>query len=243
VPSILRENDGVFFAGNTEQLDDYAPQLVNAPRQGELPWELPSEVIFETPRTVPTSPAGDAEERLQKTAAAVASAARGQARRAFALEHIAFRDPLTELWNRRAFEDRFARLDTGLSPNTRAILMIDLDHLGAVNERSGHEAGDRALIGVAQCLADILRPSDFAARYGGDEFVVLLPDTSLTQAAEIGEQLRDRVERDLEWLQLTVSVGVCAADAEGRRRATLDVHQAVYEAKERGRNQVALVSR
>jgi GGDEF domain-containing protein len=74
------------------------------------------------------------------------------------------------------------------------------------------------------------------------EFVVLLPDTSLQEAADIGEQFRGRVERELKELQLTVSVGVGGAHQASRRRATLDVHRAVYEAKERGRNQVALVA-
>jgi diguanylate cyclase (GGDEF)-like protein len=118
--------------------------------------------------------------------------------------------------------------------------MIDVDHFKAINDGYGHRAGDLALIGVARCIDDSLRPGDFAARYGGDEFVVLLPDTATAAAVEIGERIRRWIETTLTAPQITVSIGISVPDHADRRRAALDVDRALYAAKEHGRNQLAV---
>jgi two-component system cell cycle response regulator len=177
---------------------------------------------------------------MAQTTAAAADAARGQARRAFVLEQLAFRDPLTELWNRRAFDDRFQELTFPGALHPPAIVMIDVDHFKSINDGFGHEAGDRALIGVARGILSALRPGDFAARYGGDEFVVLLPDTRQDEAARIGERIRSEIEASMTDPPLTVSIGVSVPEHTDRRRASLDVDQALYTAKEHGRNQVVI---
>ena len=118
--------------------------------------------------------------------------------------------------------------------------MIDVDRFKEINDRFGHAAGDRALIGVARCITSVIRSSDFAARYGGDDFAVLLPEAPRDVAAEIGEHIRISVERELTDPQITVSIGVCAPDNIDRRRCTLDGDGALYRAKQRGRNQVAV---
>jgi len=143
-------------------------------------------------------------------------------------------------WNRRAFDDHYAVLAADALATPPSIMMIDIDEFKLINDRHGHHAGDRALIGVAHSLTRSLRPTDFAARYGGDEFVVLLPDTPLAPAAEIAERIRAAVEHDMADLGLTVSVGVFMTQNADRRRAALGVDGALYQAKERGRNQVAL---
>jgi diguanylate cyclase len=175
---------------------------------------------------------------MAQTTAAAADAARGQARRAFGLEQIAFRDQLTGLWSRRAFDDRYRSMTAGEITPAPALLMIDVDRFKAVNDSFGHDAGDRTLIDVARCITGELRSEDFAARYAGDEFVVLLPDTSATAAAEIGERIRGAVRSELEDRSVTVSIGASVPDHADRRRTTLDADRALYEAKEAGRNQV-----
>jgi diguanylate cyclase (GGDEF)-like protein len=240
VPAVLRHGAGVFYAADTEQLAEAVDRVVSSRPEGELPPEIARGGIkFGRFVGIATDVSGGLEARLTQTTAAAADAARGQARRAFVLEQLAFRDPLTELWNRRAFDDRYEALTGQQFTRAPTILMIDVDHFKSVNDGFGHDAGDRALIGVARCITSVLRPDDFAARYGGDEFVVLLPDTPPDEAARFGERIRGQVESELTDPPLTVSIGVSVPDHASRRRATLDVDRALYEAKECGRNQVA----
>lgn len=179
------------------------------------------------------------EARLTQTTAAAADAARGQARRAFALEQIVFRDPLTGLWSRRAFDDRYQDLTAGEITPAPTVLMVDVDHFKAVNDGFGRDVGDRVLVEVADCITRAMRPDDFAARYGGDEFAALLPDTPAHTAAQIGERIRSAITAELTDPPVTVSIGVSVPDHTDRRRATLDVDRALYEAKQHGRNQVS----
>ncbi len=242
VPAVLRRSAGVFYAASTEQLADYAyaSNALNAPAQSELPSGLArGGAGFGPPVDRPPALSGGLELRLAETAAAAADVARRHARRAVVLEQIAFRDPLTELWNRRAFDDRHQTVTDEPVHHPATILMIDIDRFKSVNDRFGHDAGDRALVGVTRCITESLRPTDFAARYGGDEFALLLPDTPLELAAEIAERIRSQVENELTDPQLTVSIGISVPDHADRRLAILDADRALYKAKER-RNQVAL---
>jgi diguanylate cyclase (GGDEF)-like protein len=173
------------------------------------------------------------------SAAALASAdtARESARRASAMEHLALHDPLTGMWNRRAFDDRFADLADGASDLT--LLMVDVDRFKHVNDTYGHDVGDLALVGIAVAMLANIRPGDFAARYGGDEFIVLLPDASTALAAEIAERIRAGVAATLHDPPVTVSVGL-ARFAGDRRLAGITVDQALYQAKAAGRNCVSV---
>ena len=152
-------------------------------------------------------------------------------------------DPLTDLPNRRYFEARLAeeiararRQDGAL-----ALLMIDLDRLKEINDTGGHDAGDRALCAVATALRDSVRRTDVAARYAGDEFVVLAPhtkaDAALGAAARIRERLRvlapDR----------TVSIGIADLEAMEHDEPTALLEaadHALYRAKRGGRDGVAV---
>ena len=239
VPAALREGAGVLYAADTEQLAAHLRRSLKALAPGELPRDIAiGGVAFRQVANVATD-IGVVAARLAQTTAAAADATRGEARRAFVLEQIAFRDALTHLWNRRAFDDRYQEL-TADGLRAPGILMIDVDHFKSINDRFGHEAGDRALVDVAQRMTGALRPGDFVARYGGDEFVVLLPDTLPEDAATIGERIRCAIASSLRDPRLTVSVGVSVPHHTDRRRAMLDVDRALYEAKEHGRNRAII---
>lgn len=168
---------------------------------------------------------------------AMADAARESARQAFELEDLAYRDVLTGLWNRRAYDDRLTELSAEDAPHGAA-LMLDVDAFKNVNDTYGHEAGDEALIGVGRAILKSIRPVDFGARFGGDEFVALLPGMSSEEATGVAERIRSTVERDLSDPPVTVSIGVAELSGDPRRTC-LAVDEALYEAKRAGRNQVA----
>ncbi|MGA2929131.1 MAG: diguanylate cyclase, partial [Solirubrobacteraceae bacterium] len=243
VPAVLRESAGVLYVADTEQLAELANSGLNIQPGGELPRSTArGGVHFNQSATTASDATEGLAARLAQTTAATADVARSHARRAFALEQLASSDPLTELCNRRAFDDRHqALIDTqGSRPPT--ILMIDIDRFKAINDDYGHHAGDRALTRVTAHITQALRPVDFVARYGADEFVVLLPDTPPAEAAEIAERIRSQVEHDPAEPKLTVSIGITVPDHADRRRATLDVDRALYDAKQHGRNQIVFAS-
>jgi diguanylate cyclase (GGDEF)-like protein len=153
-------------------------------------------------------------------------------------------EPKTGLYNMRHFTavvaqelERARRFD-----RTLAVLMVDVDHLRAVNTAHGHLAGDRALKDVADALGRATREYDIAARFGGDEFCVLLPETELEGALVVAERIRTLVERNAIEPRITVSIGVAA---HRRGEATPDelialADRAAYRAKFSGRNSVAV---
>lgn len=157
------------------------------------------------------------------------------------------RDHLTGLFNRRLLEDRIAAEDARFHRYGRptALLILDIDHFKAINDTHGHEAGDAALQALARVIRSTVRETDLAARLGGEEFVVLLPETALAGALEIAERLRKRVEElELEWegrpIELRVSVGAAAAPecVIGPAELLAAADAALYESKRGGRNRV-----
>ena len=168
------------------------------------------------------------------------------------LREVARTDPLTELFNRRAFMEaieieflRFKRL--GLNA---ALLMIDIDYFKQVNDRYGHEAGDRALASFTKILKIVTRSIDLPTRFGGDEFVVLLVNTDLSRAVEIAERIREAVFQTVVpspegEFGFTVSIGVTAfvSGDESFSEVIRRADQGMYRAKELGRNKVNVVSR
>lgn len=166
------------------------------------------------------------------------------------LSTMATHDALTGLFNRRELarllEDEIRRADRY---NRRlGVLWIDLDHFKLVNDRYGHAAGDTVLQSVSQLLADSIRSMDAIGRYGGEEFVVLLPEMDLEEARGSAERLR-RLVLDTpltiaggEQVRLTISVGVAVFPVHGTNADQLceAADRAMYRAKEAGRNQVVL---
>jgi len=168
------------------------------------------------------------------------------------LEAMAAMDPLTGLANRRAFADRLAR---SYDEATRydfdlACAMCDLDSYKSLNDSLGHQAGDRILVTTAEVIRRNLRSSDAAARYGGDEFVILLPHTSIEVALNVSdrirEQLRDATSQCTNASEgITLSAGVASLKSDHPASADALVamaDRALYAAKDRGKNRIATFS-
>jgi diguanylate cyclase (GGDEF)-like protein/PAS domain S-box-containing protein len=160
------------------------------------------------------------------------------------LRELATKDELTELYNRRHFLE-LAQVELARVRRTRAPLslaMIDVDHFKHVNDRFGHAAGDRALKELSLALRETVRTADVAARIGGEEFVLLLPDTGLEGALAVTERLRDRVRKselsvEGETLKFTVSAGVAELGPDESVDSLLKrADEALYRAKAAGRD-------
>ena len=158
------------------------------------------------------------------------------------VEHLARIDDLSGLQNRKTF---FQHLTSELvqAKRTRkplALIMLDLDSFKKINDRRGHLGGDRAIEQIGRLIRECCRTSDLAARYGGDEFVLLLPGSDITQAAAIAERVRSRVEAsDMPQFgeQITVSLGVASYNfKESEEELIARADQALYQAKQGGRN-------
>jgi len=161
-------------------------------------------------------------------------------------------DQLTSMPNRRSFDERLdMEWVRAIRDNTSiSLLAIDIDRFKAYNDTYGHQQGDAALIAVAGAITKaISRPGDFAARWGGEEFFVLLPDTSSSGALHIAERIRVDVSNtvipcaDGSETRVTVSIGAkTKAQVPGSSRKTFisEADKALYKAKESGRNKVCL---
>jgi two-component system, cell cycle response regulator len=157
-------------------------------------------------------------------------------------------DPLTNLYNRRFLAEilenelqRARRLHSIIS-----LLIVDIDHFKKVNDIYGHQMGDKVLVSVAETLREGLRTYDIASRYGGEEFVLVLPGTQLTGGLEVAERLRKAVQSlkfpiPMDRVVITVSVGVAMFPAEqvdGFDSLFNRADEALYRAKQSGRNRV-----
>ncbi len=162
------------------------------------------------------------------------------------LQHQAHSDPLTGLFNRRGFEFQleFAMALARRSGRPLSVLTIDVDHFKRINDRHGHDAGDEVLRTLASVLRQRLRESDVLARMGGEEFVVLLPDTPPDAAVAIAEQLRELLARTpmVHGGTVTASMGVATLRSSTDTAAAMlrRSDEALYEAKGAGRNNVQL---
>jgi two-component system, cell cycle response regulator len=169
-----------------------------------------------------------------------------QARRVARLESLARTDALTGLHNFRAMQSKldeeFARAARYAEP--LAVLLVDLDNLKTLNDQFGHEAGNAALRAMGDVFREELREVDFAARYGGDEFVALLPHQTAAEATVVAERLRVRLaSRPWPWPQpLTLSVGIAAMEGSAHVQDPASLiaaaDGALYRSKHKGRNRV-----
>lgn len=170
------------------------------------------------------------------------------------LKSIGLTDPLTCINNRRYFEQRLVEevADAVRHQQTLSCMFLDVDHFKRINDELGHQTGDLVLREIARLVSSQLRSSDVFSRYGGEEFVVLLPNTTERQAAEIAERIRSAVAEYLfpmpptnRW-QITISIGMSvlplSSETQGfdaRARAFVAMaDEALYEAKNTGRNRV-----
>ena len=162
-------------------------------------------------------------------------------------ELLSITDPLTGLLNRRYLEERLSE-ELERSKRHRfamSFLMVDIDDFKTYNDRHGHQAGDVALQMAAQCMKSALRAADVASRYGGEEFSILLPQTSAQEAKVIAERIRRKVERtqfphgkSQPLGAVTVSIGISSFGPQADTPASViyAADQALYAAKNRGKN-------
>jgi diguanylate cyclase (GGDEF)-like protein len=165
----------------------------------------------------------------------------------------AITDELTGIYNRRFLEDS---LGTYFDEARRAgrplsLIMIDLDRFREINERLGHAAGDRVIVEAASVFKECIRERDIAARYGGDEFTIILPDTPLEDARNVAEGIRAKTAAlpalkppEGGSIRVTTSQGVASFPDHGGDVATVrgKADEALYRAKEGGRNRVVCAS-
>jgi diguanylate cyclase (GGDEF)-like protein len=162
------------------------------------------------------------------------------------LREQAVHDPLTGLYNRRYLEDSLVReLSRAQRKNTSlCVSMLDINHFKSINDSFGHATGDALLAGLGRILRENLRKSDIACRYGGDEFMLILPDSSLEDTRHRVQQILELVKELRIWHgdQLLDSLSVAAGVAEAREH-NFDAHEilrvadeALYAAKQAGRD-------
>jgi two-component system cell cycle response regulator len=167
------------------------------------------------------------------------------------MEALAMHDSLTGLLNRRAIEE-YAEAEFNLAGRKErplSVILIDIDHFKSVNDRFGHKFGDHALQQVANILTKDMRKYDRIGRWGGEEFILILPDTQLMNTAKVAERVRVRTEGlqmsldNGETFQVQISLGVACSITDRFESLTKLIDaadQALYQAKQTGRNRVCI---
>ncbi len=166
------------------------------------------------------------------------------------IEAMASTDKLTGLLNRHAFSILIDKLMANYRRKPQAITMLlaDIDHFKAVNDRYGHRVGDEALVSIAASLKNALRNADFAVRWGGEEFLIVLQNCHLEEGKRVAEKLRQAIEAIAPCpsegsIKLTLSIGVCQFDGHESPEQTVNrADRALYTAKAEGRNRVCLAA-
>ncbi|QKO22605.1 diguanylate cyclase [Rhodoferax sp. BAB1] len=158
-------------------------------------------------------------------------------------EHLASHDALTNVLTRRVFltacEQELARCRR--HGRSMALLLLDIDHFKTINDTHGHQTGDRVLVDFVQRIASLLRRPDLIARFGGEEFVLLLPETSQEEAIAVAERILAHVAESRDSLPtITVSIGVATnrPDEDQIDALLARADKALYQAKTEGRNRV-----
>jgi diguanylate cyclase (GGDEF)-like protein len=165
----------------------------------------------------------------------------------YKVEYMAITDALTGLYNRRRFHDVLTKEFERSKRYTNAfsIIMLDLDHFKPVNDDYGHQAGDTVLKEIAKILLKSIREIDTVSRYGGEEFVLLLPNTNKEGAFNLAERIRNAIEKNrlacIENREVTASIGISGvpdADIDTEDKLIRCADFALYQAKRNGRNRI-----
>jgi diguanylate cyclase (GGDEF)-like protein len=194
----------------------------------------------------------DSHQRLAISAASQIALSLASLQLRETLREQSIRDPLTRLFNRRFLEESFER-ELQLACRKKqsiAVLFLDLDHFKRFNDTFGHDAGDLVLQSLADLFRNFFRATDICCRYGGEEFAIILPESSSQDAAIRADALRSEVKNlRLQYKkqslgQLTLSVGVAAFPEHGSTSEELLklADQCLYESKANGRDVVTLPS-
>lgn len=163
-----------------------------------------------------------------------------------AIQVLSLLDPLTNVMNRRSISNHLERLHQ--QPNQLySIVLLDLDHFKNINDQFGHSVGDQVLINVAKCLANNLRDRDMIGRFGGEEFILLLPNTTPAQAQNVAERCRLAIgelkftSEDHQEFSISASFGISSTlSADESHLIISQADQALYAVKASGRNQVKI---
>jgi diguanylate cyclase len=156
-------------------------------------------------------------------------------------------DPLTDLFNRRAMDAHLEELMATEAGDAVSVLMMDIDHFKRINDTYGHAVGDVVIRNVAEIIRKCIRGDDIAVRYGGEEFIVLLPSTLLDVAVRVAESIRSRIESlrlvrrhdNFSLAPFTISLGVATRRHEDTPASLIQrADEALYQSKNAGRNRV-----
>jgi diguanylate cyclase (GGDEF)-like protein len=169
------------------------------------------------------------------------------------LEYQALRDPLTGLFNRRAFEDR---IEEEFERTTRyhhplSLFILDIDNFKVINDTHGHHLGDNVLQKIAELLRSKTRRSDLPCRYGGEEFILMLPETKMESALRVGNKIRSEIKKctfgtSTGAFSVTVSGGISSTSKKkysSWSEMLRDADQALYLAKNRGKDRVEILAK
>lgn len=165
------------------------------------------------------------------------------------LKKLAYTDPLTQVYNRHYFYKSSTDLLNAADREKvhTSLIMLDVDKFKLINDTFGHTIGDKVLVSLSNVLKNTIRESDILCRYGGEEFIILLPNTSKEGAEIIAEKLRSKVEStpngEKENLQITISLGIASVAIGNKLTIEMlidNADRALYEAKETGRNKVCV---
>jgi diguanylate cyclase (GGDEF)-like protein len=165
------------------------------------------------------------------------------------LQLLASTDSMTKLYNRRYFTETSSSIFDLAKRNQTAltVIMIDIDDFKSINDTHGHAVGDKVIVGIAQILQNCSRKSDVVSRWGGEEFLMLLPQTDMNGALVIAEKVRDMIEKkeiqleSKQKIHFTVSLGVSLVNVHNELNLEASIgraDKALYKAKENGKNRV-----
>ncbi len=188
------------------------------------------------------------ESSSKKAFAAIANSRKKEQRYMLELETHSYTDQLTQLYNRRYFEDQFEVEYNKIEryKNTFCLVMVDIDHFKSINDTLGHQVGDQVLQEFSHLLGRLTRASDILSRWGGEEFMLLLPNSDQDSAKLIAEKLRKatRLHQFTSRITMTISLGLVEVSSNHLRKRDImnRVDQALYEAKTTGRNRLVIKS-
>lgn len=170
------------------------------------------------------------------------------------LEKLAIHDGLTGLLNRRAMDQQLEKLSalTARYGNPYSVILCDIDHFKLLNDSLGHVEGDEILCRVARALSSAVRATDLVYRYGGEEFLIALPETGISGAQDVAERVRKSIEAEQmphpdstasKWVTISLGIREAYVDADGETETWTETvehaDRALYRAKQSGRNQLA----
>jgi diguanylate cyclase (GGDEF)-like protein len=200
---------------------------------------------FFTAETLESGTFNDSSIIFASALANEASIALENARLFREVERLSLTDPLTGLRNRRGFEsDARHSIEIAIRYNKPlSVMMLDIDHFKKVNDTYGHATGDKVLVGIALVCRQVMRSTDLIARFGGEEFCFLFPETTAENALLLAERLRLAIsavifEADAQSFNVTVSIGIsgCIGTGDSLENLLARSDEALYKAKNTGRN-------